>query len=51
MSVNITKEVAALDRMTVSELRSKHIDVFGEPTRTGNKRRLGVVKRRLGVVI
>ena len=37
MTMNIAKEVAALGRMTVSELRSKHIDAFGEPTRTGNR--------------
>ena len=43
MTLNVAKEVAALDRMTVSELRSKHIDAFGEPTRTGNKEYL--VKR------
>ena len=43
MTLNVAKEVAALGRMTVSELRSKHIDAFGEPTRTGNKEYL--VKR------
>ena len=37
MMLNVPKEVAALGRMTVSELRSKHIDAFGEPTRTGNR--------------
>jgi len=37
MTMNIAREVAALGRMTVSELRSKHIDAFGEPTRTGNR--------------
>jgi hypothetical protein len=37
MTLNVAKEVAALGRMTVGELRSKHIDAFGEPTRTGNK--------------
>ena len=37
MTMTIAKEVAALGRMTVSELRSKHIDAFGEPTRTGNR--------------
>ena len=43
MMMNVAKEVAALGRMTVSELRSKHIDAFGEPTRTGNREYL--VKR------
>ena len=37
MSLNIAKEVAALERMTVTELRYKHIDAFGEATRSGNK--------------
>ena len=37
MTMNIAREVAALGRMTVSELRSKHVDAFGEPTRTGNR--------------
>jgi len=43
MTMNVAKEIAALGRMTVSELRSKHIDAFGEPTRTGNREYL--VKR------
>lgn len=34
---NIGKELAALNRMTVSELRKKHIDVFGEETRSCNR--------------
>ena len=37
MSLNIAKEVAALNRMTVTELRARHIEVFGEATRSGNK--------------
>ena len=37
MSVNIAKEVAALGRLTVKDLRAKHIEVFGEATRSGNK--------------
>jgi hypothetical protein len=37
MSMNIAKEVAALGRMTVKDLRAKHIEVFGEATRSGNK--------------
>ena len=37
MTLNVAKEVAALGRMTVSELRSKHVEAFGEPTRTGNR--------------
>ncbi len=37
MSVNIAKEVAALGRLTVKDLRTKHVEVFGEATRSGNK--------------
>jgi len=37
MSPNIAREVAALNRMTVTELRARHIEVFGEATRSGNK--------------
>ena len=32
-----TKELAALTRLGVSELRTKYAELFGEPTRTGNK--------------
>ena len=35
--LNIAREVAALKRMTVKELRSRYVDVFGERTRSGNK--------------
>ena len=35
--MKIGKEVAALKRMTVRELRMRYADVFGEETRTGNK--------------
>ena len=37
MILNVAKEVAALGRMSVTDLRSKHIEAFGEPTRTGNR--------------
>jgi hypothetical protein len=37
MHVNVAKEVAALEAMTVSELRAKYAQVFGEETRVGNK--------------
>jgi hypothetical protein len=37
MSANIAKEVAALGRLTVKDLRAKHLEVFGEATRSGNK--------------
>jgi len=35
--MNIGKEVAALKRMTVRELRMRYTEVFGEETRAGNK--------------
>ena len=37
MSLNVGKEVAALQRMTVKELRERYAEVFGDETRTGNK--------------
>ena len=37
MNLNVGKEVAALQRMTVRELRTRYAEVFGEPTRAGNK--------------
>jgi hypothetical protein len=37
MSLNVGKEVAALQRMTVRELRTRYAEVFGEATRAGNK--------------
>ena len=37
MKVNVAREVAALKRMTVKELRGRYLDVFGETTRSGNK--------------
>jgi len=40
MALNIGKEIAALNRMTVTELRRKHIEVFGEPTGSGHKQYL-----------
>jgi hypothetical protein len=37
MQLNIGKEVAALQRMTVRDLRAKYADVFGEETPANNK--------------
>jgi hypothetical protein len=37
MSINVGKEVAALHRMAVKDLRTRYAEVFGEETRTGNK--------------
>jgi hypothetical protein len=37
MMQSVHSEVAALRRMSPSELRAKYLEVFGEPTRSGNK--------------
>ncbi|MFN5316734.1 MAG: DUF2924 domain-containing protein, partial [Planctomyces sp.] len=37
MVLNVTHEVAALQRMTVKELRAKFADVCGDETRSGNR--------------
>jgi hypothetical protein len=37
MNPNVEKEVARLRQMTVAELQTRYADLFGEPTRTGNK--------------
>jgi Protein of unknown function (DUF2924) len=37
MHVNVAKEMAALEAMSVGELRAKYAQVFGEKTRAGNK--------------
>jgi len=37
MHVNVAKELAALEAMTVAQLRAKYAQVFGEETRVGNK--------------
>jgi len=34
MPLNIEKEVAALRRMTVGQLRDRYAEVHGEPTRS-----------------
>ena len=35
--MNVEKELAALQRMTVDGLRAKFAEVFGEPTRSRHK--------------
>ena len=40
MAMNIGKEVAAMQRMTVAELRGKYAEVFGEETRSRHKKHL-----------
>jgi hypothetical protein len=37
MHVDVPKEVAALETMTVSQLRDRYAEVFGEPARPGHK--------------
>jgi len=37
MKLNVGKEVASLQRMTVRELRTRYAEVFGEATRARNK--------------
>ena len=37
MNLNVEKELAALRRMTVGELRSRYAEVFGEPTNARHK--------------
>jgi hypothetical protein len=37
MALNIEKELAALRRMTPRELRARYAEVWGEPSRSGNK--------------
>jgi len=37
MTLNVAKEVAAMQRMTVGELKQKYAEVFGEAARSGNK--------------
>ena len=37
MAQNIEKEIQALKQMTVTQLRAKYLDVFGEETRSHHK--------------
>src|ERR1700757_3263926 len=37
MTVNVGKELAALQRMTVKELKARYAEVFGENTNAANK--------------
>jgi hypothetical protein len=43
MTLNIGKEVSAMQRMTVTQLRERYEDVFGEACRSNHKQWL--VKR------
>jgi len=40
MSLNITKEVAALEQMTVGQLQDRYVQVFGEPVRSRHRQYL-----------
>ena len=37
MTMNVGRQIAELRRMTVTQLRRKHLEAFGEPTRSGHK--------------
>jgi hypothetical protein len=37
MSLNVARELAALQRMAVNELRAKYAEVFGKATKANNK--------------
>src|SRR4028119_1686512 len=37
VSTSMEQTVAALGRMTVPQLRAKYLEVFGEPSRSGNR--------------
>jgi len=43
MSINVAREVAALQRLTITQLRQRYAEVFAETTRVGN--RAWLVKR------
>jgi len=40
MSLNINKEVAALEQMTVGQLQDRYVEVFGEPVRSRHRQYL-----------
>jgi len=40
MSLNITKEVAAVEQMTVGQLQDRYVEVFGEPVRSRHRQYL-----------
>src|SRR5438445_3315810 len=37
MTTSIEQRIAALGRMTPAQLREKYLEVFGEPSRSGNR--------------
>ena len=37
MKLNVAKEVAALERLTMHELRARYAELFGDATETGNR--------------
>jgi Protein of unknown function (DUF2924) len=43
MTLDLARESAALGRLSLGELRQRFADLFGEPTRTGN--RIWLIKR------
>lgn len=47
MAINVVKEVATLRHMTVSELRARYHEVFGEDTNARNKQWLNAATAAL----
>ena len=37
MTVNVGKELAALQRLTIKELKARYAEVFGEATNAANR--------------
>ncbi len=40
MALDIARELAAMRRMTVTQLRARYVEVIGEPTRSSNRQHL-----------
>ena len=40
MALDIARELAAMQRMTVAQLRARYVEVIGEPTRSSNRQHL-----------
>ena len=40
MELDVTKEVATMERMTVGQLQRRYVEVFGEPVRSRHKQYL-----------
>ncbi len=40
MALDVARELAAMRRMTVTQLRARYVEVIGEPTRSSNRQHL-----------